>query len=41
MKIEGVSDTWCKLEDDSNLKWYLISKIDGKSVIYIIGEFEK
>ena len=37
MKIEKVSGTWCRLEDDSNLKWYLISKNDGKSVVEYYG----
>ena len=36
-EIEKISNIWCRLEDDSNLNWYLISKSDGKSVIEYYG----
>lgn len=36
-KIEKIPNMWCRLEDDSNLSWYLISKSDGKSVIEYYG----
>ena len=36
-EIEKISNTWCRLEDDSNLNWYLISKSNGKSVIECYG----
>lgn len=35
--IEMNSNAWCRLEDDSNLKWYLISKHNGKSVVEYYG----
>lgn len=37
LQIERISDIWCRLEDDSNLKWYLISKNDGKLVVEYYG----
>ena len=36
-KLEKISSIWCRLEDDSNLNWYLISKSNGKSVIEYYG----
>lgn len=36
-QIEEIPNMWCRLEDDSNLKWYLISKSNGKSVIKCYG----
>lgn len=36
-EIEKIPNIWCRLEDDSNLSWYLISKSDGKSVIEYYG----
>lgn len=42
-EIEKIPNIWCRLEDDSNLKWYLISKSDGETVIkyygYLSAEF--
>jgi len=35
--MEKIPEVWCRLEDDSNLNWYLISKSDGKSVITYYG----
>ncbi|SEQ05920.1 hypothetical protein SAMN02910289_01144 [Lachnospiraceae bacterium RM5] len=40
-KIEMNYDCWCRLEDDSNLKWYLISKTNGKTVIKYYGYLSK
>ena len=41
--IEKVPEVWCRLEDDSELNWYLISKNNGKSVVsdygYLSSEF--
>ncbi len=31
-EIEKITNIWCRLEDDSSLNWYLISKSTGKSV---------
>lgn len=36
-EIEKIPNIWCRLEDDSNLGWYLISKSDGRSVIEYYG----
>lgn len=36
-EIEKIPNIWCRLEDDSNLSWYLISKSDGKSVTEYYG----
>lgn len=36
-EIETNTDSWCRLEDDSNLKWYLISKTNGESIIKYYG----
>lgn len=36
-QIEKIPNIWCRLEDDSNLKWYLISESNGKSVIKYYG----
>lgn len=36
-EIEKIPNIWCRLEDDSNLSWYLISKSDGESVIEYYG----
>ena len=36
-EIEMNADSWCRLEDDSNLKWYLISKNNGKTIIKYYG----
>lgn len=36
-KIEEIPDVWCRLEDDSNFNWYLISKNNGKSVVTYYG----
>lgn len=36
-EIEKIPNIWCRLEDDSNLRWYLISKSNGKSVIEYYG----
>ena len=36
-EIEMKADSWCRLEDDSNLKWYLISKNNGKTIIKYYG----
>lgn len=36
-EIEKLPNIWCRLEDDSNLNWYLISKSAEKSVIEYYG----
>lgn len=36
-KIEKIKNVWCRLEDDSDRNWYLISKSNGKSVIKYYG----
>ena len=36
-KLEKLPNIWCRLEDDSNLRWYLISKSNGKSVVECYG----
>lgn len=35
--VEQIPQVWCRLEDDSNFNWYLISKSNGKSVISYYG----
>ena len=40
-ELEKMPNIWCRLEDDSNLNWYLISKSDGKSVIEYYGYLSK
>lgn len=35
--IETNTDCWCRLEDDSNLKWYLISQNNGTTVTEYYG----
>lgn len=36
-EIEKLSSIWCRLEDDSNLRWYLISESNGKTVVKYYG----
>lgn len=36
-EIEKIPNIWCRLEDDSKLNWYLISKSNGKSVLGYYG----
>lgn len=36
-EIEKIPDIWCRLEDDSNLRWYLISANNGKTVVKYYG----
>lgn len=32
---------WCRLEDDSNLEWYLISENNGKTIVNYYGYLSK
>ena len=36
-EMEKIPDIWCRLEDDSNLNWYAISRNNGKTVIEDYG----
>lgn len=36
-KLEKYHEIWCRLEDDTNMNWYLISETDGKSVKRYLG----
>lgn len=36
-EMEKEFDIWCRLEDDSNLRWYLISKNNGRTVTEYYG----
>ncbi len=36
-EIEKIKNVWCRLEDDSERNWYLISKSNKKSVIKYYG----
>lgn len=36
-EIEKIPNVWCRLEDDSNLRWYLLSTNNGKSVVGYYG----
>lgn len=36
-KIEKIPSIWCRLEDDNNFNWYLISKSNKKSVLKYYG----
>lgn len=36
-KLEKFHEIWCRLEDDTNMNWYLISETDGKSVKRCFG----
>lgn len=36
-EIEKEPNIWCRLEDDTNLNWYLISQNNGKSVTKDFG----
>lgn len=36
-EMENIPNIWCRLEDDSRGKWYLISEMDGKSVKKYFG----
>lgn len=36
-ELEKFHKVWCRLEDDSNMNWYLISETDGKSVKSYLG----
>lgn len=36
-QLGKLDNVWCRIEDDSNRKWYLISETDGKSVKTYFG----
>ena len=36
-EIEKIPNIWCRLEDDSNFNWYLISKSNEKTIIEYYG----
>lgn len=36
-EIEKEANIWCRLEDDTNFNWYLISQNNGKSIIKDFG----
>ncbi|MDO5558751.1 MAG: hypothetical protein Q4F95_04045 [Oscillospiraceae bacterium] len=40
-ELENIPNIWCRLEDDSQMNWYLISETDGKSVKSYLGYLSK